>query len=76
MNPWIYLIIVKIGWAISLKFSEGFKNVLMTILTIVIMIGSVFFLSIALKDMPIGTAYAIWTALGAVGVTVVEMVFF
>lgn len=78
MNPWIYLVIAgiaEIGWALSLKFSEGFTNVLMSVLTIVVMIGSLFFLSLALKDIPIGTAYAMWTAIGAVGVAIVGMLF-
>lgn len=79
MGPWIYLLIAgiaEIGWALSLKFSEGFTNLLMSILTIVIMIVSLFFLSISLKDIPIGIAYAMWTAIGAVGVTIVGMIFF
>ncbi|MEA4956172.1 MAG: multidrug efflux SMR transporter [Methanobrevibacter sp.] len=78
MNPWIFLIIAgisEIGWAISLKFSEGFKNISMSIVTIIIMAASLFFLSLALKDIPIGTAYAIWTAIGAVGVAIIGMVF-
>ena len=78
MNPWILLIIAgisEIGWAISLKYSEGFTNILMSIITIIIMIGSLFFLSLALKEIPIGTAYAIWTAVGAVGVAIIGMIF-
>ena len=78
MNPWIFLIIAgisEIGWAISLKFSEGFTNVLMSITTVISMVLSLFFLSLALKYIPIGTAYAVWTAIGAVGVAIIGMVF-
>lgn len=75
MNPWIYLIIAEIGWALSLKFSEGFTNTIMSISTVVIMIISLLFLSLALKEIQIGTAYAIWTAIGAVGVAIVGMIF-
>lgn len=78
MNSWIYLIIAgiaEIGWALSLKFSEGFTNILMSIATAVIMILSLVFLSLALKEIPIGTAYAAWTAIGAVGVATIGMIF-
>ncbi|MDR0911224.1 MAG: QacE family quaternary ammonium compound efflux SMR transporter [Methanobrevibacter sp.] len=78
MNPWIYLIIagfLEIGWAISLKFSNGLTNILMVISTAVIMILSLFFLSLSLKSLPLGTAYAIWTAIGAVGLVIVGMIF-
>lgn len=78
MNPWIYLFIAgisEIGWALSLKFSEGFSKPLMSVITIIFMIGSLILLSGALKEIPIGTAYAIWTAIGAVGVAIFGMIF-
>ncbi|MDL2270513.1 multidrug efflux SMR transporter [Methanobrevibacter sp. OttesenSCG-928-I08] len=75
---WIYLLIAgiaEIGWALSLKFSDGFTNIPMAISTIVIMIISLVFLSFAMKDIPLGTAYAIWTGIGAVGVAIIGLVF-
>ena len=78
MNSWIYLFIAgisEIGWALSLKFSEGFSKPLMSIITLIFMIVSLVFLSFALKEIQIGTAYAIWTAIGAVGVAIVGMIF-
>jgi quaternary ammonium compound-resistance protein SugE len=78
MIEWIYLIIAgiaEIGWALSLKFSDGFTNTIMSISTIVIMIISLLFLSLALKNIPLGTAYMIWTGIGAVGVAIIGLIF-
>lgn len=78
MIQWIYLLIAgiaEIGWALSLKYSEGFSNLFMSALTIIIMIISILFLSFAIKDIPLGTAYAIWTGIGAVGVAIIGIVF-
>lgn len=76
---WIYLIIagvLEIGWAIGLKYTEGWSKLYPSILTVVLMIASFQFLSMALKTLPIGTAYAIWTGIGAVGTAIVGMIFF
>ncbi|MDR0901063.1 MAG: multidrug efflux SMR transporter [Methanobrevibacter sp.] len=78
MNSWIYLIIAgiaEIGWALSLKFSEGFTKPLMAITTLILMIISVILMSISLRGIPIGTAYACWTAIGVVGVAIIGIVF-
>jgi quaternary ammonium compound-resistance protein SugE len=78
MNPWVLLIIAgisEIAWALSLKFSEGYTKPLMTIINLALMVFSLSLLSIALKEIPLGTAYAIWTAIGAVGVAIVGIVF-
>lgn len=76
---WVWLIIAglfEIGWALGLKYTDGFTKILPSILTIGMMIASFFLLSMALKSIPIGTAYAIWTGIGAVGVATVGMIFF
>ena len=75
---WVYLFIaglLEIGWAIGLKQSDGFTKPLPSILTIVLMIASFGFLSIAVRELPIGTAYAVWTGIGAVGVAAVGIIF-
>ncbi len=67
---WIYLLIAGIfecGWAIGLKYTQGFTKLLPTSWTILSMILSLYFLSLSLKSIPIGTAYAIWTGIGALG---------
>jgi quaternary ammonium compound-resistance protein SugE len=76
---WIYLIIAgifEIGWAIGLKYTEGWTRIVPSILTGAGMITSFYFLSLALKTLPIGTAYAIWTGIGAVGTAVLGMILF
>lgn len=76
---WIYLLIagfLEIGWAIGLKYSEGWSKLYPSLITVVLMIASFQFLSMALKTLPIGTAYAIWTGIGAVGTAIVGMFLF
>lgn len=76
---WIYLLIagfLEIGWAVGLKYSEGFTRFWPSLGTVAAMIASFFFLSIALKTLPLGTAYAVWTGIGAVGTTVIGLLFF
>jgi quaternary ammonium compound-resistance protein SugE len=76
---WIYLIIagvLEIGWAIGLKYTEGWSKILPSILTATMMIASFYFLSLALRTLPIGTAYAVWTGIGIVGATVLGMFVF
>jgi quaternary ammonium compound-resistance protein SugE len=67
---WVYLFIAglfEIVWAIGLKYTQGFTRPLPSIVTVAGMIVSFYFLSLATKVLPIGTAYAIWTGIGAVG---------
>lgn len=67
---WVYLIVaglLEVVWAFSMKKSEGFTVLTPTIITIVMMIASFGVLSIAMKTLPLGTAYTIWTGIGAVG---------
>jgi quaternary ammonium compound-resistance protein SugE len=76
---WIYLIIagmLEIGWAIGLKYTEGWSKLYPSLITVVLMIASFQFLSMALKTLPIGTAYAIWTGIGAVGTAILGMFIF
>ncbi|PRD44172.1 quaternary ammonium compound-resistance protein SugE [Phyllobacterium phragmitis] len=67
---WVYLFLaglLEIGWAIGLKYTEGFTRLTPTVLTVVSMIASLALLGLALKTLPVGTAYAIWTGIGTVG---------
>ena len=67
---WIYLFfagLFEIGWAIGLKYTDGFSKPLPTVLTVASMIISLALLGLALKTLPVGTAYAVWTGIGAVG---------
>ncbi|KAB0573429.1 quaternary ammonium compound efflux SMR transporter SugE [Brucella pituitosa] len=71
---WIYLALaggLEIVWAYFMKKSEGFSLLTPSVITIVTMIGSFALLSIAMRTLPLGTAYAIWTGIGAVGAFVV-----
>jgi quaternary ammonium compound-resistance protein SugE len=74
---WVYLIVaglLEVGWALGLKYSEGFSKLAPSIVTIVLMIASFTLLSQAVKTLPLGTAYAIWTGIGAVGTAIAGMV--
>ncbi|MCW8802756.1 MAG: multidrug efflux SMR transporter, partial [Ignavibacteriaceae bacterium] len=76
---WIYLFIAglfEIGWAIGLKYTEGFTKLWPSFITIIGMILSFYFLSTAIKTIPIGTAYAIWTGIGAVGTAILGIFLF
>jgi quaternary ammonium compound-resistance protein SugE len=67
---WLFLLaagLCEIGWAIGLKYTDGFTRFLPTIGTVVAMAASIGFLGLALKSLPVGTAYAVWTGIGAVG---------
>jgi quaternary ammonium compound-resistance protein SugE len=68
--PWILLIVAgifEVGWAIGLKYTEGFTRLVPTLLTVASMVVSLGLLGLALRDLPVGTAYAVWTGVGAVG---------
>jgi quaternary ammonium compound-resistance protein SugE len=71
---WVYLVaagILEIIWAFTMKQSHGFTRLMPTIITVVTMIGSFGLLSVAMRTLPLGTAYTIWTGIGAVGAFVV-----
>lgn len=77
-TAWFYLIlagICEIGWAFGLKYSEGFTKIGVSIVTVLVMILSFVLLSQAMKQLPLGTAYAIWTGIGAAGTAILGMVF-
>lgn len=70
---WIYLVVAglfEIGWAIGLKYTDGFTRPLPTVLTLASMVISIGLLGFALKTLPVGTAYAVWTGIGTVGTVV------
>lgn len=77
--PWFYLVVAGLfecGWAIGLKYTEGFTKPAPSLLTVTAMAISLWMLSVAMRSIPIGTAYAIWTGIGAVGVAIMGMVLF
>lgn len=74
---WLVLIVAglfEVGWAIGLKYTEGFSRLWPTVWTVAAMIVSLYLLGVALKTLPVGTAYAVWTGVGAVGTAVLGMV--
>jgi len=74
--PWLYLFIaglLEVGWAIGLKYTNGFTRLWPSVGTIAAMIVSFHFLSLALKTIPVGTGYAVWTGIGAVGTAIMGM---
>jgi quaternary ammonium compound-resistance protein SugE len=76
---WVYLLIAGLfeaAWAIGLKYTEGFTRLYPSIFTVACMIISFDFLSRALKTLPIGTAYAVWTGIGIIGTTVLGILLF
>ena len=68
--------IFQIFWAVGLKYSDGFTKLFPTIFTIVTMIISFYLLSLALKNLPIGTAYAVWVGIGTVGTVIAGIMLF
>jgi quaternary ammonium compound-resistance protein SugE len=76
---WINLFVaglLEIGWAVGLKYTEGFTRLKPSVLTVLAMIASFALLAQALKTIPIGTAYAVWTGIGAAGTAIIGMAFF
>lgn len=76
---WIYLLIAGLfetGWAIGLKYTEGFSRLWPSLWTVAAMAVSFVFLSLALKTLPVGTGYAVWTGIGAVGTVILGIVLF
>jgi quaternary ammonium compound-resistance protein SugE len=77
--PWLHLIIaglLEVAWAVGLKQTEGWTRLWPSVITVVLMIASFFFLSFALRALPIGTAYAIWTGIGAIGTALIGIFIF
>jgi quaternary ammonium compound-resistance protein SugE len=76
---WIILVIaglLEVGWAIGLKYTEGFTRLWPTVWTVFAMIASIWLLGIAMKSLPVGTAYSVWVGVGAVGTVVLGIVLF
>jgi quaternary ammonium compound-resistance protein SugE len=77
--PWLHLIIaglLEVAWAIGLKQTDGWSRLWPSVITALLMIASFFFLSLALRSLPLGTAYAIWTGIGAVGTALIGVFVF
>ncbi|MFC4256349.1 quaternary ammonium compound efflux SMR transporter SugE [Altererythrobacter xixiisoli] len=75
--PWIYLVIagvLEVVWAYTMKQSQGFTRVIPSVITIITMVASFALLSLSMKSLPLGTAYTIWTGIGAVGAFTVGIV--
>lgn len=73
---WIYLFIaglLEIGWAVGLKYTAGFTRLWPTVFTLVTMACSVGMLGLALRQLPLGTAYAVWTGIGTIGTAIAGM---
>ncbi len=77
--PWTYLLVAglfEIGFAIGMKYSEGFSKPLPTLATVAAALVSLYLMSQAMKSIPVGTAYAIWTGIGALGVAMLGIFLF
>ncbi|KAB0496696.1 quaternary ammonium compound efflux SMR transporter SugE [Pseudomonas vancouverensis] len=76
---WIILFfagLFEVGWAVGLKYTDGFTRPLPTVLTVAAMAISLGLLGLAMKELPLGTAYAIWTGVGAVGTVIAGIILF
>jgi quaternary ammonium compound-resistance protein SugE len=76
---WLLLLIgglMEVGWAIGLKYAEGFTRAVPSVLTLACMLGSIILLGLALKTLPVGTGYAVWTGIGTVGTAILGMALF
>ncbi len=76
---WIWLTLagsLEIVWAIGLKYTEGFTRPWPSVITGAAMLASIYFLALAVRTIPIGTGYAVWTGIGAVGVAILGMILF
>ena len=76
---WIYLVVAglfEIAWAIGLKYSAGFTRLLPSVLTVAAMAASLYLLAIALRTIPVGTGYAVWTGVGAAGTAILGILLF
>lgn len=77
--PWIMLIsagLLEIVWAVGLKYTEGFTRLGPSVITIAAMVVSMILLGLAMRSLPMGTAYAIWTGIGIVGTAILGIIMF
>jgi quaternary ammonium compound-resistance protein SugE len=76
-NPWVLVVLaglLETGWALGLKYSDGFTKPIPSVLTIIGALASFWLLSTAMKDLPVGTAYAVWVGIGTVGTAVAAVI--
>jgi quaternary ammonium compound-resistance protein SugE len=76
---WMLLLIaglLEVGWAIGLKYTDGFTRLWPSVFTLASMVASVILLGIAMKSLPVGTSYAVWVGVGAVGTAILGIVLF
>lgn len=76
---WFYLILAgffEVGWAVGLKFSDGFTKIIPSVFTVVTMAASLYFLSLSLKTLPLSSSYAIWTGIGTIGTVILGIIIF
>lgn len=76
---WVYLFtaaVFEIGWAVGLKFTQGFTKLWPSVLTVAAMVVSLILLALAVRTIPVGTGYAVWTGVGAVGTAALGIVLF
>lgn len=79
LQAWLVLLVAglcEIGWAVGLKYTEGFSRLIPSVATLAAMVLSVLLLGWSLKVLPLGTAYAVWTGVGAVGTAILGMILF
>jgi quaternary ammonium compound-resistance protein SugE len=77
--PWFILLIAglfEVVWAVGIKYTEGWTRLWPSLFTIIAMIASFYLLSMALKNIPMGTAYAVWTGIGTIGTVIYGILFF
>ena len=75
--PWLVLVLAglfEVGWAVGLKYTEGFTRLWPTVGTVAAMVVSLGLLGVAMKSLPVGTAYAVWVGVGAVGTAILGIV--
>ena len=78
-TSWMLLLVaglLEVVWAIGLKYTEGFSKLVPSVITITAMTASVWLLALALKGIPVGTGYAVWTGIGAVGTAILGIALF
>lgn len=76
---WLLLVIaglLEVGWAVGIKYTEGFTRLWPSVFTLAAMAGSVLLLSVAMRSLPVGTSYAIWVGVGAIGTALLGMLLF
>ncbi|MFI9653683.1 multidrug efflux SMR transporter [Guyparkeria sp. GHLCS8-2] len=79
MNPWLILLaagLLEIVWATGLRFTDGFSRLVPSVVVLIIAWASFYLLALAMREIPMGTAYAIWTGIGATGVAILGILWF